>query len=114
MMYLTECSMRAEKNRKKRAVRLAAVLAAVCVLSWLSPVKGTAAGETDSPKPFKAGETDTPSVFGEAFLEGEVENNGGFFVRVGDTVYFREYGQDVLPETALFGEFITTAGTPGT
>ena len=114
MMYLTECSMRAEKRRNRRAARLAAVLAAACVLSWLSPIKGTAAEESDSPRPFEAGDLDTPTAFGEAFLEGEVENNGGFFVRVGDTVYFREYGQDVLPETALFGEFITTAGTPGT
>lgn len=107
-------------DRVKRALCLAAVLAAGAALSGLVCVHGTAAGNPagqqspDSPRPFEAGEPDVPSAFGEAFLEGEVENNGGFFVRVGDTVYFRIYGQDVLPETALFGEFITTAGRPDT
>lgn len=35
----------------------------------------------------------------------EVENNGGNYVRVGDTVYFRRYAGDALAKTALFGAF---------
>lgn len=35
----------------------------------------------------------------------EVENNGGSYVRVGDTVYFRRYGARETDKTALFGDF---------
>ncbi len=40
--------------------------------------------------------------------EPEVENNGGYYVRVGDKVYFRRYGRDALEKTAVFGEFTGT------
>ena len=36
----------------------------------------------------------------------EVENNGGYFVRVDDGVYFRRYGQDSVYKTALSGSFV--------
>jgi len=36
----------------------------------------------------------------------EIENNGGYFVRCGDYVYFRIYGPDALPDTALFAGFM--------
>ena len=37
----------------------------------------------------------------------EVENNGGFFVRVGDRVWFRYYGEDAMDEPQLWGEFLS-------
>ena len=40
----------------------------------------------------------------------EVENNGGFFVRVGDRVWFRYYGEDAMDElTVIKDEFIAKA-----
>jgi len=36
----------------------------------------------------------------------EVENNGGYFVRVGDRVYFRKYGPDALMRTTIFANFL--------
>ena len=35
----------------------------------------------------------------------DVENNGGSYVRVGERVFFRRYGQDALQSAAVFGEF---------
>ncbi len=35
----------------------------------------------------------------------DVENNGGHYVRVGETVYFRRCGEHALSKTATFGEF---------
>ncbi|MBR1470708.1 MAG: hypothetical protein IJ600_03595 [Lachnospiraceae bacterium] len=46
-------------------------------------------------------------VFAEAFAKGEVENNGGYFVRIGDKVYYRVYGERGLHRTALFGDFLS-------
>ena len=42
-----------------------------------------------------------------------VENNGGWFVRVGDQVWFRRYGDGTLDETQLWGEFLTTLPSHG-
>ena len=47
-----------------------------------------------------------------AETELEAENNGGYYVRVGENVYFRRYGADALPENATFGAF-TEAGNAG-
>ncbi|MBE7008355.1 MAG: hypothetical protein E7422_04310 [Ruminococcaceae bacterium] len=35
----------------------------------------------------------------------EVENNGGYYVRVNDKVYFRRYGADALGRVAVLGQF---------
>lgn len=35
----------------------------------------------------------------------EVENSGGYYVRVNDKVYFRRYGKDALGKVATFGTF---------
>ena len=40
-----------------------------------------------------------------AFDASDVENNGGYYVRVGGKVYFRKYGPDALGKLAIFGEF---------
>ena len=47
--------------------------------------------------------------FGAAKQARDVENNGGNFVRVGNRVYFRNYCEGGLPETALFGKFLGIA-----
>ena len=36
----------------------------------------------------------------------DIENNGGYFVKKGDYVYFRVYGEDALPSTALWANFM--------
>ena len=43
----------------------------------------------------------------------EVENNGGYYVRVGDTIYFRRYGKDATVPTAVFGQFTATWNVVG-
>ncbi len=45
--------------------------------------------------------------------EIEAENNGGYYVRVGENVYFRRYGTDALPENATFGVFTDTGNAGG-
>lgn len=39
----------------------------------------------------------------------EIENNGGFFIRVGNKIYFRRYGHHTLESSALFGQFLETS-----
>ncbi|MBQ9611488.1 MAG: hypothetical protein IJV14_02720 [Lachnospiraceae bacterium] len=55
--------------------------------------------------------SDEPTLFGEAFLDGEVENNGGYFVRIGDRVYFRMYGPESLDPITV-GTNVLSYGTP--
>jgi len=43
----------------------------------------------------------------------EVENNGGYYVRVGDSVCFRRYGADALPGTATYGDFAAAWSVDG-
>ena len=43
-----------------------------------------------------------------AFREGRVYNNGHYFVRIGDQVYFRNISPDSMDEGATFGEFLNT------
>ena len=59
---------------------------------------------TEAPGPVGTSEED--GFFAEAFAKGQVENNGGYFVRVGDKVYYRVYSETGLHRTALFGNFI--------
>ena len=74
----------------------------------------TAAEETGTPggeeQPTEAqgpvGTSEEDGFFAEAFAKGQVENNGGYFVRVGDKVYYRVYSETGLHRTALFGSFI--------
>ena len=58
---------------------------------------------TEAAAPVEAAE----GVFAEAFAQGKVENNGGYFVRVGDQVYYRVYDERGLHRNALFGEFLS-------
>ncbi|MBQ9643502.1 MAG: hypothetical protein IJV26_05615 [Lachnospiraceae bacterium] len=80
-----------------------------------TPAEETAAeAQTEDPGPESEIDPDLPGSFGLAFLENEVENNGGFFMRVGSRIFFRKYGKDVLPESVLFGNFLNMAGQPET
>ena len=72
-----------------------------------TPDTATPDGEaqpTEAPGPMGVSEED--GIFAEAFAKGLVENNGGYFVRVGDKVYYRVYSETGLHRTALFGSFI--------
>ena len=51
------------------------------------------------------------SSFAEAFENGMVEN-GSYFVRLGNKVYFRKISQDSMNAGAEFGEFLHTEFTP--
>ena len=62
-----------------------------------------AEAETEPAEPVR----DAEGVFADAFANGEVENNGGYFVRVGDKVYYRLYNERGLHRTALFGGFLS-------
>ncbi len=46
--------------------------------------------------------------FAAAFQEGRVDNNGHYFVRIGDKVYFRNISPNSMDEGATFGEFLHT------
>lgn len=39
---------------------------------------------------------------------GDVVNNGNYFVKVGDRVYFREYGKRALENPTIFGKYLLT------
>lgn len=73
------------------------------------PAGTTAETKTEMPS---ESETAAPGIeeAGKETAEDEkdpdIENNGGYFVRKGDYVYFRVYGQDALPETALWADFM--------
>jgi hypothetical protein len=65
---------------------------------------GAAGSETGTET--EAGETETAAGKEAAADSADLENNGGYFVRRGDSIYFRIYGPDALPSTALWAEFM--------
>ena len=56
------------------------------------------------PDPADAPVYDT--VFSSEFINLQVENNGDYFVRVGNKVYFRDLSPMALDSAAMFGEFL--------
>lgn len=54
----------------------------------------------------KSTESGSPGEENKSYSSEEIENNGGFFVRVGNKIYFRRYGQQTLESSALFGQFL--------
>ena len=50
--------------------------------------------------------------FAEAFNTNMVSNNGTYFVRIGDKVYFRNISPDSMEEGATFGDFLNTEWNP--
>lgn len=83
----------------KKKTYLALLLAFVLALS-------ACAQKAAEPKTEQSTAENTPVANEEqAETEAEVENNGGYYVRVNDKVYFRRYGEDAPAETAVFGEF---------
>lgn len=65
---------------------------------------GAAGSETETES--KVEETETAVGKEAAADSADIENNGGYFVRRGDSVYFRIYGPDALPSTALWAAFM--------
>ncbi|MCR4788510.1 MAG: hypothetical protein K5888_07985 [Lachnospiraceae bacterium] len=51
-------------------------------------------------------EEEATGVFAEAFRNGEVENNGDWYVRVGDKVYFRIFNKSGLERITYMGDCI--------
>ncbi|RKM58013.1 hypothetical protein D6853_00275 [Butyrivibrio sp. X503] len=47
--------------------------------------------------------SDKEGIFAKAFEEGEVENNGSYFVRVGDKVYYRVFNTEGIERPTLGG-----------
>ena len=59
----------------------------------------------------KSGET-ADSDLARAFEENKVDNNGSYFVRIGNKVYFRNIRPEAMAEGATFGEFLHTEYSP--
>ncbi len=45
-------------------------------------------------------------IFSKYFSSGDVEGNGGYFVRIGRKVYYREIAPEAFPQYATFGEYL--------
>ena len=138
-MKLSETGLLAVQGRKKKKKeggmcmrrRLAVLLAGVLVLSlfagcgsareeeedksFLTEYVGTIYKDAESIVSSDHSDTaepvGTPSTFREAFINGEIENNGAYFVRVGDRVYFRLYGSGSLDPVTV-GTDVLSYGTP--
>ncbi len=57
-------------------------------------------------KPEEADNKTAAGDFAGAFADGKVENNGGYFVRVGDKVYYRVYHVRALERTSISQFFL--------
>lgn len=55
---------------------------------------------------------ETDQGFAAAFKQGRVYNNGNYFVRINDKVYFRNILPGSMEEGAAFGEFLNTELNP--
>ena len=62
--------------------------------------------KTEDIKEEETEEEITEGLFAKAFADGQVENNGGLFVRVGNRVYFRVYDKRALALTTMGDSFI--------
>ncbi|MCR5249341.1 MAG: hypothetical protein K6E50_01900 [Lachnospiraceae bacterium] len=108
------------------AIFLASVMAlAACESSKPEDPRGSFEGEDEKTTPTeKPAEPAVPTVeddrptdpagdtsngfFAPYFARGDVENNGDYFVRVGDLVWYRELLPENLAAGATFGEFLYT------
>lgn len=102
----------------KRTIRAVAALFALALSLSLTACGGKAdAGPTqsalpDAPGLANAAPSGTSDAAGIELPQAEpewpaVENNGGFFVRVGDEVWFRHYGGGTFDEPQLWGDFLS-------
>nr|MCR5825167.1 hypothetical protein [Oscillospiraceae bacterium] len=98
---------------KRTTCALLAALLATLLLAGCAQKTGpqTAAPEPAAePAGQAAAQTAEPA---DAATPPEVENNGGYYLRVGQRVYFRRYGADALPDVALFGSFASDWSSQG-
>ena len=87
----------------KRISWLAVFVTAILVLAGCAQKEPA---EQSAPEP-------APQSRSEAEVAPEVKNNGGYYVRVGDRVFFRRYGADAVAKGAVFGEFTAAWNTQG-
>ncbi len=77
-----------------------------------APAESTASAETSAPAetaaPAKSAIPAEPAPEGlrTEYRQEDVKNNGGYFLGLGDCVYFREYPLSAFAEPALWGEFL--------
>ncbi|MBO4890146.1 MAG: hypothetical protein J5574_04060 [Lachnospiraceae bacterium] len=57
--------------------------------------------EEKEPESATEEESEPAGLFAKAFADGQVENNGGMFVRVGDRVYYRVYSPRAVELTVI-------------
>lgn len=84
--------------------------------SWLAALAATVlllAGCGQKPAPEQGAPEPTPQSEAMETAAPEVENNGGYYVRVDDRVYFRRYGADAVAKGAVFGAFTAAWNTRG-
>ena len=74
-----------------------------------TPTKAVSEAQaTEAPAPsLPDAEPDDSGVFSKFFENGEVEGNGGYFIRVGRKVYYREFLPEAFPEFATFAEYLS-------
>ena len=91
----------------KHMVRAAATLIALILPLILAACGGRAAAETTQSDPPEASDTANVGLPAPEPQHPEVENNGGYFVRVGGEVWFRRYGGGTFDEPQLWGDFLS-------
>lgn len=84
---------------KKKTLHFAALMLAALLLF------GCAQQKTESRSISDTGAQETPQESVQESAPPEVENNGGYYVRLDDKIYFRRYGAEALSKVAVFGEF---------
>ena len=77
-----------------------------------SPDDASAEEETEISAADTAPDKDLAALLADAFAGNGVDNNGSYFVRAGDKVFFREITPDSMDKGATFGEFLNTEYTP--
>ena len=94
---------------KKRILnKAAALLFSLVLLCFLGTpaARGAASDAGAADTSVHSSEKNTPETGENEPSSEEIENNGGFFIRVGNKIYFRRYGHHTLESNALFGQFL--------
>ena len=112
---------------KKKLLTLLSITTSLTVLTACTAGGGDSRGNYDPAKPTPEAEPtvaadptpvdvpehpdsiddDMPGVFFDDFTAGEIEGNGGYFIRVGSQVYYRAIAPEGMPDYSLFAEFLS-------